>query len=132
MAESAKIVLVSCIIDFDGIKVLLRLLSLSLNACKFMEAFLIFSCQNLKKTIITLQALRLELSYLNIQAELEEAKSTKQLLRRALFQGARKETFHGFVLAELEQIMSKEDCKAFGDMASQEAAGFARQQKTRS
>ena len=53
---------------------------------------------------------------LNIQAELEEAKSTKQLLRRALFQGARKETFHGFVLAELEQIMSKEDCKAFGDI----------------
>ena len=43
--------------------------------------------------------------------ELEHAKNTKQSLRRALFQGARKESFHGFV--EVEQSMSEEDSKAF-------------------
>ena len=53
MAESEKMVLVSCIIDFDDIQVSLRRFSLSLNVCKVMAAFLIFSGQNLKKPIIT-------------------------------------------------------------------------------
>ena len=48
---------------------------------------------------------------LNISADPKAAKSTQQSLRRALFQGARKEDFHGFV--EVEQTMSEEDSKAF-------------------
>jgi len=48
---------------------------------------------------------------LNISAHPNAAKNTRELLRRALFQGARKEDFHGFV--EVEQTMSKEDSKAF-------------------
>ena len=64
VAESEKIVLESCIIDFDYTQVSLRLFSLSLNACKVMEAVLIFSLQNLKKTIITLQALKIKLTSL--------------------------------------------------------------------
>ena len=48
---------------------------------------------------------------LNISADPKAAKSTRQLLRRALFQGARREDFHGFV--EVEQTMSEEDSKAF-------------------
>ena len=42
MSESGKIVLVSCIIDFDDVQLWLRLLSLNLNACKVMMAFLKF------------------------------------------------------------------------------------------
>ena len=52
-------------IDFDDIQVWSRPFSLSLNACKVMRAFLIFSGQILKKTIVTLQALRLKLNSLN-------------------------------------------------------------------
>ena len=48
---------------------------------------------------------------LNISADLKAAKNTRESLRRALFQGARKEDFHGFV--EVEQTMSEEDSKAF-------------------
>ena len=54
LAESENIVLVSCIIDFDDVQVSLSLFSLSLNSCKVMEAFVIFSGQDLKKAIITL------------------------------------------------------------------------------
>ena len=42
MAEMEKFVLVSCIINFDDVQVWLRLFSLSLNACKVMEAFWYF------------------------------------------------------------------------------------------
>ena len=52
-----KIVLLSCIIDFDYVQVSLRRISLSLIACKVMKAFSIFSGQILKKTSITLQAI---------------------------------------------------------------------------
>ena len=45
MAESEKIVLVSCIIDFENVEVWLRLFCLNFNACKIMKAFLIFSDQ---------------------------------------------------------------------------------------
>ena len=47
MAESEKIVLVSYMtrIDFDYIQVSVTLFSLSLDSCKVMEAFLIFSGQ---------------------------------------------------------------------------------------
>jgi len=38
---------------------------------------------------------------LNISADLKAARNTRESLRRALFQGARKEDFHGFV--EVEQ-----------------------------
>ena len=65
MAESGKIVLVSCIIDFDDIQVCLRLFSLTFNACKVMKAFFIFSGQIFKKTIITLQTWRFKLKSLN-------------------------------------------------------------------
>ena len=59
MAESEKIFLASCIIDFGDIQVWLSLFSLSL------KAFLICAGPILKKTIITLQALRLKLNCLN-------------------------------------------------------------------
>ena len=65
ITESEKIVLVNCIINFEDIHISLRPFSLILNTCKVMEAFLIFSGQNLKKTTITLQALRLKLNGLN-------------------------------------------------------------------
>jgi hypothetical protein len=48
---------------------------------------------------------------LNISTDPKAAKSTRNSLRRALFQGARKEDFHGFV--EVEQTMSEEDSKAY-------------------
>ena len=48
---------------------------------------------------------------LNISTDPKAAKNTRESLRRALFQGARKEDFHGFV--EVEQSMSEEDSKAF-------------------
>ena len=56
MTESEKIVLVSRIIDFDDLQVSLRLFSFNLNSFKVTKAFLRFSGQILKKTIITLQA----------------------------------------------------------------------------
>ena len=42
MAESEKIVLVRCVIDFDNRHVSLRLFSLSLKACKVMTVFFKF------------------------------------------------------------------------------------------
>ena len=51
MPESEKINLESWIIDFRNVQVSLSHVSLSLNACKVMEAFLIFSHQKLKKTV---------------------------------------------------------------------------------
>ena len=65
MPESEKINLESWIIDFRNVQVSLSHVSLSLNACKVMEAFLIFSHQKLKKIIITLQALGFNLKCLN-------------------------------------------------------------------
>jgi hypothetical protein len=48
---------------------------------------------------------------LNISTDPKAAKNTRESLRRALFQGARKEDFHGFI--EVGQSMSEEDSKAF-------------------
>ena len=60
IAEFWKMVLVSCIIDFDDIQLCLRLFCLNLNICKVMTVFLIFLGQNLKKIVITLRILRLK------------------------------------------------------------------------
>ena len=51
MAESEKIVLESCIIDFDYMQVSFKLrhFSLSLNACKVMMVFFNFWSENIKK-----------------------------------------------------------------------------------
>ncbi len=56
IAESGKLVLVGCIIDFKDIQleVWLKQFSLNLNACKVMMVFFKFWSENLKKTIITL------------------------------------------------------------------------------
>ncbi len=65
IAESGKIVVVSCIIDFKDIQVWLRQFSLNLNAYKVMMVFFKIWPENLKKTIITLKALRFKLNCLN-------------------------------------------------------------------
>ena len=64
MTESEIIVTVSCIIDFDNTQVWLRLFSLNLNACKVMMVFFKIWPDNIKKALITLQALRLKLKVL--------------------------------------------------------------------
>ena len=58
MSEFWKMILVSCIIDFDDIQLWLRQFCLNLNICKVMTVFLIFLGQNLKKIVIPLQILR--------------------------------------------------------------------------
>ena len=73
MAESEKNVLVNCIIDFDNIQVWLRRYCLNLNACKDVKAFLRFSGQILKKTIITFLAMRFKLNSRNHVVEIENA-----------------------------------------------------------
>ncbi len=65
IAESEKIVLASCIIEFKDIQVWLRHFSLNLNACRVMTVFFKIWPENLKKTVITLQALRFKLKCLN-------------------------------------------------------------------
>ncbi len=67
MAESEKIVLASCILDFKDIQVWLRHLSLNLNACRkiVMTVFYEIPGQILKKTVISLQALRFKLKCLD-------------------------------------------------------------------
>ena len=79
MTASENFVLTSCTIDFDDVKVSLRLFSLSLNTSKVMMVFLIFSGQNLKNNIITLEAFRLKLYSLNEPCI--SSKSTIQLSR---------------------------------------------------
>ena len=59
MAESENIVLVSCIIDFEDMQVLLRLFSLSLNACKIMMVFFKFWPGNIKKASISLAGINI-------------------------------------------------------------------------
>ncbi len=65
IAESGKIGLVRCIIDFKDIQVWLGQFSLNLNACKVMMVFFKILPENLKNTVITLQALRFKLNCLN-------------------------------------------------------------------
>ena len=79
MAELEKIVLESCIVDFDDIQGSLRLYSLSLNASKVMMLFFKFWPENIKKTIITLDVLRLKLNSLN--ETFTSSKSIVQLVK---------------------------------------------------
>jgi len=56
MAESGKIFLVSCIIDFNDVQVSLRRFGLNVNACRVIKAFFELSGQIFKKAIINLKA----------------------------------------------------------------------------
>ena len=56
MTESGKIILVSCIIDFNDVQISLRRFGLNVNAFRFMMAFLKIWPDNSKKAFITLQA----------------------------------------------------------------------------
>ena len=60
-----KLLLIIGKIDFDDAQVSLRQFSLSLNDYQVMMGFFKFWPENIKKVLITLQALRLKLNRLN-------------------------------------------------------------------
>ena len=79
MAESGKIVLASCIIDFEDVQLLIKTVHDESQCLQSYDGLLEFLGQILKKVIITLQALRFIMNSLNQSCT--SSKSIMQLTR---------------------------------------------------